>query len=109
VEQLGARLTRIVAALTSIFDTRRVILAGRLSEHCGPLADIVARDLPGYLEAPHADVVVSTLGADVVAVGAVERALAHVREHALEIEPRRPAVPLDEPGEEQVPGAGVRG
>lgn len=86
VHKVGVRLARVLAALTSVFDVGRVILAGEIAERCGAIAEVVTSKLPTYLEPPRAEILISTLGGDVVATGAVQRAISHVREHALELE-----------------------
>ena len=85
VQKVGVRFTKVLAALTSVFDVGRVILAGEIAERCGAIADVVTRELPTYLEPPRAEILISTLGAEVIATGAVQCAISHVREHALEL------------------------
>jgi len=87
VEHVGALLTRVVATFASIYDPQRVIVAGAVAESCEPLLELVRRDLERYVDPPGIEVLASSLGRDVVTVGAVKRALDHVRAHALEIEP----------------------
>lgn len=87
VEHVAARVTRIVATFASIYDPERVIVAGAVADSCEPLLELVRDDLGRYLDPPGIDVRASTLGRDVVTLGAVKRALDHVREHALEIVP----------------------
>ncbi|MFC6065499.1 ROK family transcriptional regulator [Streptomyces ochraceiscleroticus] len=86
VERLGARFARIVTALVVLLDTERVVLAGSLAPSCTRILRIIERDLPQYVHPPLPDVVASELGKDVVSIGAVRRALDHVRERALEID-----------------------
>lgn len=87
VEHVGARLTRVVATFASIYDPERVIVAGAVADSCEPLLDLVRHDLERYVDPPGLEVLASSLGSDVVTLGAVKRALDHVREHALEIVP----------------------
>ncbi|GAB2688548.1 ROK family protein [Thalassiella azotivora] len=86
VAELAARLTRVVAVLATTFDPSVVVLAGHLAEHCGPLAEAVRRGLPAYLDPPRPVVAISSFGGDGVVRGAVERAVADVRERALSID-----------------------
>ncbi|WP_315094206.1 ROK family transcriptional regulator [uncultured Cellulomonas sp.] len=87
VEHVAARLARIVATFASIYDPERVIVAGAVAESTGPLLELVRHELDRYVDPPGIEVLASVLGRDVVTVGAVKRALDHVREHALEIVP----------------------
>ena len=85
VEAIGMRMARVIATLASLVDTEQVVLAGAVAASAGPIVDVITRELPRYLEQPRPRVRASTLGGDVVALGAVRRGLDHVREHALEI------------------------
>ncbi|WP_437021717.1 ROK family protein [Streptomyces sp. enrichment culture] len=85
VERVGARLARIVSAVAGFLDTERFVLAGAVSGACARILEIVERDLPRYAHPPLPTVLASDLGDEVVLVGAIRRALDHVREHALEI------------------------
>lgn len=89
VEHVAALLARVVATFASIYDPERVIIAGAVAESCGPLLELVRRDLDRYVDPPGIEVLASELGRDIVTVGAVKRALDHVRAHALEIAPAR--------------------
>ncbi|WP_051274532.1 ROK family protein [Cellulomonas sp. URHD0024] len=96
VEHVAALLARVVATFASIYDPERVIIAGAVAESCEPLLELVRSDLDRYVDPPGMEVLASSLGRDVVTVGAVKRALDHVREHALEIQPAgrpRPSAP----------------
>ncbi|GIG40605.1 ROK family transcriptional regulator [Cellulomonas phragmiteti] len=90
VEHVAGLLTRVVATFASIYDPERVIVAGAVAASCEPLLALVRRDLDRYVDPPGVEVLASALGADVVTVGAVKRALDHVREHALQITPAAP-------------------
>lgn len=83
VEIAGLRLTRIVVTLVSLFDPERVILAGGAASPA--LVEVVNRELPSFLDLPRPLVVASTLGRDVVVLGALRRALDHVRGEALSL------------------------
>ena len=84
---MAARLARIVATFASIYDPERVIIAGAVAESCEPLLELVRHELDRYVDPPGIEVLASGLGRDIVTVGAVKRALDHVREHALDIVP----------------------
>jgi hypothetical protein len=64
-----------------------VIVAGAVATSCGPLLQLVRDDLARWVDPPGVEVLASDLGGDIVTVGAVKRALDHVREHALTIVP----------------------
>lgn len=90
VEHVAARVTRVVATFASIYDPERVVVAGAVAASCEPLLALVRRDLDRYVDPPGVEVLASDLGRDVVTLGAVRRALDHVREHALVITPAAP-------------------
>jgi predicted NBD/HSP70 family sugar kinase len=85
IRRIGQRMARVVATLASIVDTEQVVIAGRVASSCGPVVDIVTRDLPLYFDSARPRVLASRLGGEVVSLGAVKAALDHVRRHALEI------------------------
>jgi predicted NBD/HSP70 family sugar kinase len=85
VERIGQRMARVVATLASIVDTEQVVIAGRVAASCGPIVDIVTRDLPLYFDDARPRVLASQLGGEIVAIGAVRAALDDVRRHALNI------------------------
>ncbi|CAL9669530.1 N-acetylglucosamine repressor [Streptomyces sp. enrichment culture] len=85
VERIGARFTRIISTVAGFLDTERFVLAGALSGSCTKILDIIERDLPRYAHPPLPTVLASRLGDEVVLLGAIRRALDHVREQALEI------------------------
>lgn len=87
IEHVAAMLARVVATFASIYDPERVIIAGAVAASCEPLLELVRRDVDRYVDPPGIEVLASGLGRDVVTVGAVKRALDHVREHALAIVP----------------------
>lgn len=87
VEHVAALVTRVVATFASIYDPERVVVAGAVAASCEPLLALVRRDLDRYVDPPGVEVLASALGRDVVTLGAVRRALDHVREHALTIVP----------------------
>ncbi|WP_432546645.1 ROK family protein [Kineococcus sp. SYSU DK004] len=81
-EEVGQVLTRVVATLASLLDTSRVVVAGAVAASAGPVLEVVHRALPRFVDPPRPEVVASRLGADVVVLGAVERALEVVRQRA---------------------------
>ncbi|MEV0598776.1 ROK family protein [Streptomyces sp. NPDC050315] len=94
VERLGTRFARIISALAALLDTERVILAGAPAASCAPVLRVIERDLSQHAHPPLPEVVASAFGDEIVSVGALGRALDHVREHALETElPTRSTVP----------------
>lgn len=85
VERLGTRFARITSALAALLDTERIILAGAPAPSCAPVLRVIERDLSQYAHPPFPEVVASPFGDEIVSVGALGRALDHVREHALDI------------------------
>ncbi|WP_380174992.1 ROK family protein [Kineococcus sp. DHX-1] len=82
------RLTRVVVTLVSLFDPDRVVVAGGVAGAPG-LVERVQAGLPRFLDPPRPPVVASTLGRDVVVLGALRRALDEVRADALALSPGR--------------------
>ncbi|PRY17424.1 putative NBD/HSP70 family sugar kinase [Kineococcus rhizosphaerae] len=78
------RLARVVVTLASLFDPERVVVAGGVAGALG-LVERVNAELPRFLDEPRPLVVASTLGRDVVVLGAVRRALDDVRDRVLSL------------------------
>lgn len=79
VERLGDRLARVCVLLASLLDIDRVVVAGAIAEPASAVIDR-ARDLldSGHFD-PVPEIVASSLGADVVVLGAVQHAVDAVR------------------------------
>nr|WP_246314458.1 ROK family transcriptional regulator [Kineococcus aurantiacus] len=82
LEAAAERLARVVATVASLVDPERVVVAGGVAAAPG-LADRVNAALPRFLAPPRPLVLTSTLGRDVVVLGALRRALDEVRAGAL--------------------------
>jgi len=103
---LGDRLARIAQVLGSLLDVDRVIVAGTLADAAGPVIDRARTVLQRDFYPPVPDLVASTLGADVVLLGALERGLAEIRARPLESAER---VGVAGAGAERVPAAQASG
>lgn len=87
VERMADRLSRLALVLSSLVDVDRVVVAGQAADWSGPILDragVLLQDMPH----PVPELVLSTLGADVVARGAVASALSRIRRAPSEFEPR---------------------
>ncbi|MCC9053134.1 ROK family protein [Microbacterium sp. F2E] len=86
--RITARVSRvlalIVSVLGSIFDPSLVVVSGAVAAGVDEVADAARRSLPTDLHLPAPELVVSTLGADVVVIGAVAAAADLARECLLE-------------------------
>jgi predicted NBD/HSP70 family sugar kinase len=88
LDTAAERLTRVVVTLVSLFDPDRVVVAGGVASATG-FVERVNAGLPRFLDPPRPPVVASTLGRDVVVLGALRRALDEVRADALALSPGR--------------------
>lgn len=82
-ERAGVILARVVSVLGSMFDPQRVVVSGSLSPGVEHVVTAAVRALPTDLDLPTPELVVSPLGNDVVAMGAVAAALEAARRHVL--------------------------
>lgn len=82
-ERVGAVVARIVGVLGSMYDPARVIVCGAVAESIEPVLAAARRILPEELHLPAPEILASTLGAEVVSVGAVATARRAAREHAV--------------------------
>ena len=85
VERAGAVLARIAGVLGSLYDPERIIVSGGLAPGVEELLGVARRLLPDELDLPVPELVASSIGADVVSIGAVAAALESARDGALHI------------------------
>lgn len=78
-------LARIVSVLGNMFDPQRVVVSGAIADGIGVLLDDARDALPTDLHLPPPDLVVSTMGADVVVRGAICAASTLAVAHALDV------------------------
>lgn len=91
LDRAADRLARISALFGGLLDVERIILAGAVAPSLAPLLERSTALLPRYMHSAQPLLVASELGGDVVALGAVSRAVEHVRATALEIDLHRGA------------------
>lgn len=84
VDRVSAALARIVSVLGSMFDPQIVVVSGAVAAGVEEVAASARAALPTDLHLPAPQLAVSTLGADVVVIGAVAAAADLAREHLLE-------------------------
>jgi predicted NBD/HSP70 family sugar kinase len=85
VRRTGERLARIAGFFGGFYDPERIIVGGAVAAEVQGVIDVAQELLPGELHLPEPELVASALGADVVAVGAVEAALDHARAEVLSL------------------------
>lgn len=85
VERAGATLARIAGVFGSLYDPERIVISGGLAAGVEELLKVARRLLPSELDLPAPELVASSLGADVVSIGAVAAALESARDGALHI------------------------
>lgn len=79
VHRLGDRLARVCVLLASLLDIDRVVVAGAIAAPAAAVIDRARELLDGGHFDPVPEIVASSLGADVVVLGAVEHAVDAVR------------------------------
>ncbi|WP_275401894.1 hypothetical protein [Ruania rhizosphaerae] len=77
--RLADRLARVCAVIATMLDLERVIVAGAIAPAAEPVVAQATELLREYTHPPHPTITASTLGADVVRTGALQRAVALVR------------------------------
>jgi len=85
VERAGATLARIAGVFGSLYDPQRIIVSGGLAPGVEEMLTVARRLLPAELDLPAPELIASSLGADVVSIGAVAAALESARDGALHI------------------------
>lgn len=85
VERAGALLARVAGVFGSFFDPARIIVSGALAAGADGVVAAAQRTLADELDLPVPTIVASTLGAEVVAIGAVSAAVEAARTEVLRI------------------------
>ncbi|WP_460776575.1 ROK family protein [Microbacterium sp. GXF7504] len=88
IARLGERVARFAAVLESLLDVERVVIAGAIADAVEPVLREARRVLDREFQPPTPEVVASTLGAEVVVLGAIESARDRIREAPLAFTPR---------------------
>ena len=81
--RVGATLARVVGVLGSMYDPARVIICGGVAVSIEPVLAAAREVLPAQLHLPAPEILASTLGAEVVSIGAVATARMAAREVAV--------------------------
>ncbi|CAH0217736.1 ROK family protein [Microbacterium foliorum] len=81
--RVGATLARVVGVLGSMYDPARVIICGGVAGSIEPVLAAAREVLPAQLHLPAPEILASTLGAEVVSIGAVATARMAAREVAV--------------------------
>lgn len=81
--RVGETLARVVGVLGSMYDPERVIVCGAVAESIEPVLAAARLVLPEQLHLPAPELLASTLGGEVVSLGAVATARRAAREHAV--------------------------
>ncbi|MGC5170300.1 ROK family protein [Micromonospora sp. DT81.3] len=93
VDRVSAMLGVVAGMFGSLFDPRRVVVSGAISEGAAEVVAAASVSLPGELDLPAPELVASQLGGDVVCIGAVAAALEVARAGVLDLaQGLRPAV-----------------
>jgi len=93
VDRVSGMLGIVAGMFGSLFDPRRVVVSGAISDGAAEVVAAARVSLPGELDLPAPELVASELGGDVVCIGAVAAALEVAREGVLDLAPglRKPA------------------
>lgn len=89
----SAMLSRVTGVIGSFYDPEIVIVSGAVSAGIHDVIAEARKTLPGELDLPAPDLVASTLGAEVVAIGAVSAAVEAARDGVLALTPERSFAP----------------
>lgn len=94
VERAGSALARVGGVLGSLFDPELIVISGAVAAGATQVITVAQRLLPDQLGLPAPELAASTLGAEVVALGAVHAALQAAREGVLTLGPTQLPVHL---------------
>jgi predicted NBD/HSP70 family sugar kinase len=83
--QVGQTLAIVAGVFGSLFDSRLIVVSGAVAAGAGPVISAALDALPEELDLPAPEIVASTLGADIVSVGAVRAAVEAARTGVLDL------------------------
>ncbi len=83
--QVGETLAIVAGVFGSLFDSRLIVVSGAVAAGADPVISAALDALPDELDLPAPEIVASTLGADIVSVGAVRAALDAARAGVLDL------------------------
>lgn len=84
MDRIGDRLARISVILASLLGVETVVVAGAIADAVEPVLERARTRIPALTGPPHPRLVASMHGSEVVVRGAIELALARLREDPLE-------------------------
>lgn len=84
MDRIGDRLARIAVILASLLGVETVVVAGAIADAVEPVLERARTRIPALTGLPHPRLVASMHGSEVVVRGAIELALARLREDPLE-------------------------
>ncbi len=85
LDRLSERMARVIASLGTLFNPELVVIGGAVSASSGVLLESTTALLPRFTATPPR-IAVSTLGDEIVSIGAVRHALDYVEKRALEMD-----------------------
>jgi len=83
---VGPALAGVAAVFGSLFDVQRVVVSGAIAAGAGPIIEAAIAAIPDSLHLPPPQIVASTLGPDIVSIGAVTAAVEAARAQALDLD-----------------------
>ena len=86
LDRIARRMARVLAAVSSFFDPRLIVVGGAVAASATALLPVMTEELKRYVARPPR-VAVSTLGKMLVPTGAVRLALDYVETHLLDLVP----------------------
>lgn len=87
VARLGERLARVALILGTLLDVTKIVVAGAVAHSVEPVLEAARDHLTREHHPPVPEIVAGSLGGDVVALGAIEHALALLRSDPLGFTP----------------------
>lgn len=85
LDRLSERMARVIASLGTLFNPELVVIGGAVSASAGVLLESITALLPRFTATPPR-IAVSSLGDEIVSIGAVRHALDYVERRALEMD-----------------------
>jgi predicted NBD/HSP70 family sugar kinase len=95
VERAGAWLARLVGVYGTFYDPSLIVVAGAVADSLDPVIAAARRLVAAELDLPAPEIVASSLGADVVAVGATMAAVESARAGVLALRELPPGLAPD--------------
>ncbi|MFE4078170.1 ROK family protein [Paenarthrobacter sp. YIM B13468] len=85
LDQVARRMARVIGSLSTMVNPELVVIAGGVAHATNALLATIGDELSAYTSTLPPRLAISSLGEEIVAIGAVKRALDYLEDHAIDL------------------------